>query len=150
MNKTAKGTRNEKKCEDDLIEAGYTTWRTNRNKYLNLDMFGLFDCCGCSKDGSHMIFVQVKSNRCSKAVKESIREFKMKFFDNPIQMTYRLPAASLNSLATLTQIKGPVGARGVLQHVQTLVTTEVTGAASNVLVGVSGDTDSVIDFTVAV
>ena len=77
MNKVAKGARNEKRCEDELKSRGYTTWRTRRARYLNLDMFGLFDVVGVSKDGAHMLFVQVKSNRFDKKQYEAISEFKL-------------------------------------------------------------------------
>ena len=77
MNRTAKGTRNEKKCEDELIERGYTTWRTFRSKYRQLDLFDIFDVCGVSADGSHMLFIQVKSNKCDKSVRDKISVFKM-------------------------------------------------------------------------
>ncbi len=77
INPVVKGRRNEAKCRDALKEAGYCTWKTFRGKYQNLDMFGLFDVVGLSPDGSHLVFVQVKSNSCAKKVRDKIREFKM-------------------------------------------------------------------------
>ena len=75
MNKTAKGTRIEKKAEDTLKQQGYITWRVRRNKFANMDMFQLFDvvavCCG----GAYMRFIQVKSNRVDKKTVDTIRLF---------------------------------------------------------------------------
>jgi len=77
MNTVAKGTRKEKLCEDFFKEKGWATWRTSRNKFQQLDAFGLFDVISVHPDGTEMYFIQVKSNRCSKKVKDSIRAFKM-------------------------------------------------------------------------
>ncbi len=76
MNRTAKGTRNEKRCEEALIKEGYITRRATRTKYHKIDFFG-FDVMAIAKDGSHMLFVQVKSNESRKAVRDKIRAFKM-------------------------------------------------------------------------
>ena len=77
MNTVAKGTRNEKKCEDYYKDRGWATWRTSRNKWQGLDIFGLFDVVAVHPDGKKLLFIQVKTNRCAKKVKEGIREFKM-------------------------------------------------------------------------
>jgi len=77
MNTVAKGTRNEKRCEDFFKEQGWATWRTSRNKFQELDMFGLFDVVACEPSGKYLMFIQVKSNRCSKKTKTAIKEFKM-------------------------------------------------------------------------
>ena len=50
MNTVAKGNRNEKKCEDELIGLGYHTWRTKRTKFGPIDLFGLFDVAAISPD----------------------------------------------------------------------------------------------------
>lgn len=75
----------------------------------------------------------------------------MKYWDNPIQMTYRIPAADLTGgAAVLCRIQGPPGARGRLQAVQVAVTTGVTVAAAAFLVGVNGDTDRFLSYSIAV
>jgi hypothetical protein len=77
MNAVAKGTRNEKKCEDHFKSLGYKTWRTFRCRYRNLDFLGLFDVVVLAKDGSHMIFIQVKSNKCDRKVIREIDALRM-------------------------------------------------------------------------
>jgi len=76
INKTGKGTRNEKRCEEELKKLGYTTRRATRTKYHKIDFFG-FDVMAISPDGHYMDFIQVKSNRCARATKDKIRELKM-------------------------------------------------------------------------
>jgi len=77
VNKVNKGYRIEKACEDELKAKGYTTWKTIRIQYQNLDLFGIFDVCGVSADGSHMVFIQCKSNRCDNKTRDAIKAFKM-------------------------------------------------------------------------
>ena len=66
MKKTAKGTRNEKRCEDELKRLGYITWRVRRNKFANMDWMGIWDVCGWHRDNHQFLFVQCKSNRVDK------------------------------------------------------------------------------------
>lgn len=80
INTVDKGYRIEKACEDALKEDGYTTWKTVRVKYCNIDLFGLFDVVGISKDGSHLIFIQCKSNRVDTKTRDAIAKFKMPKF----------------------------------------------------------------------
>ena len=84
MSNVHTGTVNEKRCEDLLIEMGYRTWRTRRQRFGNMDMFGLFDVVGLyeSKDAQslllpHLLFIQVKTNYCPPKVKEAIRSLHM-------------------------------------------------------------------------
>jgi len=77
MNKVAKGTRKEKACEDELKAQGYITWKTIRHKYLNIDLFGLFDVVALHPEGKHLLFIQVKSNRIDNKVRQEIKELKM-------------------------------------------------------------------------
>ena len=77
INTSAKGTRKEKACEDVLKKAGYITWRKIRTKYWNLDIFGLFDVCGLASDGSHVLFIQTKSNRCDAKSRDAIQALKV-------------------------------------------------------------------------
>jgi len=63
MSAVAKGTRNEKRCEDALKADGYETWRVRRTKFGNMDAFGLFDIIGWQRRSKRMRFIQVKSNR---------------------------------------------------------------------------------------
>ena len=77
VNKVKKGYRIEKACEDELKAKGYTTWKTVRVKYLNIDLWGLFDVCACAADGSHLLFIQCKSNQCDNKTRDAVRNFKM-------------------------------------------------------------------------
>ena len=77
INTVAKGTRKEKACEDELKKEGYITWRVIRSKWHSLDLFGLFDVCGLASDGSHLLFIQTKSNRCDTKTRDAIANLKM-------------------------------------------------------------------------
>lgn len=72
-----KGSRKEKLCADELQAQGYRTWKVINVKWQNLDLFGLFDVCALASDGSHLLFIQVKSNRCDTASRNAIRALKM-------------------------------------------------------------------------
>ena len=85
-----KGSTKEKLCADELIAMGYTqdkikikdkpiplTWKVINVKWQNLDLFGLFDVCALAPDGSHLLFIQVKSNKCDTATRDAIRALKM-------------------------------------------------------------------------
>ena len=80
MNTTAKGSRQEKKCSDYLEQLGYIVWKTYRNKFQNLDMFGLFDVVALHPRGCALRFIQVKSNRCDKKTRDKIKAFKLPKF----------------------------------------------------------------------
>jgi hypothetical protein len=72
------GTMNEKRCEDELTSYGYRTWRTRRQRFGNMDMFGLFDVVGCHNNPYvAMRFVQVKTNRVDAKTIKTIKDFKM-------------------------------------------------------------------------
>lgn len=74
--KVAKGQRNEKKCADELIKLGFTyIWKSVRHRFLNIDLFGLFDVVGLNPVTKILKFVQVKSNKCDGKVRDTIREF---------------------------------------------------------------------------
>jgi len=77
MNTVKKGSRNEKKCADIFRGKGWAVWKTFRSKFMNLDMFGLFDVVCLHPGGHKMLFIQVKSNRCDKKTRDAIRAFKM-------------------------------------------------------------------------
>lgn len=74
VNAAAKGTRNEKRCEDALKHEGYLTWRVRRNRFANMDMFGLFDVVGWSPASATLRFIQVKSNRVDSKTMEKVAE----------------------------------------------------------------------------
>jgi Holliday junction resolvase-like predicted endonuclease len=76
-NRTAKGTRKEKLCSDELNEKGYITWKTIRVRYQNIDLFGLFDVLAIHPEKDHLLFIQVKSNRVDNKMRDAIRAFKM-------------------------------------------------------------------------
>jgi Holliday junction resolvase-like predicted endonuclease len=77
MNAVSKGRRKEKLCADELRAKGYLTWKTIRHRFLNVDLFGLFDVVALAGDGSHLVFVQVKSNRPDKKARDAIMALKM-------------------------------------------------------------------------
>ena len=78
MSKVAKGKRAEKRCADELKAQGYHTWKTIRHQFLNIDFLGVFDVVGLAGDGSHMRFIQVKSNRpADKKTRQAIEDMKM-------------------------------------------------------------------------
>jgi len=62
----------------------------------------------------------------------------MSYSEKYISSTYRFPAASIASSATLGTIVGPRGKTGRLMGIGSVVTTNVTAAPSSVNVGVSG------------
>jgi len=76
INAVAKGTRKEKACADELEAQGYITRKSIRVKYQKVDFFG-FDVMALAKDGSHMLFVQVKSNRCDMKTRDAIKKLKL-------------------------------------------------------------------------
>ena len=77
INAGAKGCRIEKACEDELRAEGYITWKAIRAQYQNIDIFGLFDVVGVAPDGSHMRFIQCKSNRCDSKTREAVKSIRM-------------------------------------------------------------------------
>lgn len=77
MSRVAKGKRKEKACEDELKAEGYLTWKTIRHKFLNIDLFGLFDVVGLHPGGEHIRFIQVKSNRMPQADRDRIKALRM-------------------------------------------------------------------------
>ena len=76
INRNAKGHRKEKRCYDDLKAEGYSLlWKTIRHKFLNIDLFGLFDVLAC--DGVEFRFIQVKTGYVANTVREAIRKIKL-------------------------------------------------------------------------
>ena len=63
-------------------------------------------------------------------------------YSNPINTTYRFPAASVIASATLGRIVGPAGMTGRLVDIGYVVTTGVTVAASGIRVGSVGTTNA--------
>ena len=95
----AKGKRTEKKCYDALIAEGYTQdkiklkkkrknewvwipisllWKTIRHRFLDIDLFGLFDVVALHPEGKHIRFIQCKTNcKADKATREAIENLAM-------------------------------------------------------------------------
>lgn len=63
-------------------------------------------------------------------------------YSNPTTITYRFPAVSVVSAATLGRFVGPKGMVGRLLDIAYVVTTGVTVAASNLIVGSAGTTNA--------
>jgi hypothetical protein len=77
INVTKKGYRKEKRCADELKALGYIVWKSIRTKYCNIDLWELFDVVALHPEGDHILFIQVKSNRCDTASRDKIRDLKM-------------------------------------------------------------------------
>jgi len=63
-------------------------------------------------------------------------------YDNPINQTITLPAAALSADATLVSVVGPAGKVGRLEGIGAVVTTDTTGAATELRVGSASDADA--------
>lgn len=77
INTVKKGRVNEAKCRVELMVQGYTVWSPTWSTYQSKDIFRLFDVIAVNREGTHLLFVQVKSNRCAKYVRDVIGRFKM-------------------------------------------------------------------------
>ena len=78
LNRVAKGSRIERRCYDALLAEGYKKerlWKTIRHKFLNIDLFGLFDVV-CANE-QHVRFIQVKTGYCDGETRERIRNCKL-------------------------------------------------------------------------
>lgn len=68
MNTTAKGSRTEREILAYFKSLGYPIcWKSVRNRYQNLDFFGLFDIVVRNKEET--IYIQVKTNYTTKIEK---------------------------------------------------------------------------------
>lgn len=56
-------------------------------------------------------------------------------YDQPLRISYQIDAADVTSAADLLNISGPKGLEGRLQAIMTVVTTDITVAASDIDVG---------------
>lgn len=74
INKIKKGYRKEKICFDELIIYPYR-WKTIRHRFLNIDLFGIFDVMVANEN--EIRFIQVKSGYCSNKIRKKIREIKL-------------------------------------------------------------------------
>ena len=63
-------------------------------------------------------------------------------YDNPTVCTYRFPAVAVTAAATLGRLIGPAGKTGRIVDIGYVVTTGVTVAASNLIVGSAADPDA--------
>ena len=72
MNTNRKGSRVEKRCADELRAKGYLVWKTIRHQFLNIDLWGLFDCAVLHPQGKHIRLIQCKTNKCDKATVDKI------------------------------------------------------------------------------
>ena len=71
-------------------------------------------------------------------------------YSNAYTCTYRFPAATLSSAATVGRLIGPSGKSGRLVDIAVLVTTGVTVAACTVTAGTEADTDAYGSLTVPI
>lgn len=74
VNTRRKGYRNQKKTQDLLEEEGWAVYTAPVMKFRhNNDIFHLFD--HVASKGEKIRFIQTKSNRCPKKVREDIKAF---------------------------------------------------------------------------
>lgn len=79
MDKAGKGSRNEKRCENDLIKEGYAVEKVKRVKWNKQDFFSLWDVLAIN--GKQLRCIQVKSNRgVSKEWRKRAEDFKCPLF----------------------------------------------------------------------
>ena len=75
----------------------------------------------------------------------------MKFFDNPITVTYAVAGHPVDGAGTNALVfRGPPGARGVLRQLSVVITVATTVAVSLVRLGITGDLDRFASLTVPV
>lgn len=74
INTYKKGYKNERRCLKELEDLGYRCWRAKITRFGQNDYFNLFDLC-CVKQNLPTLWVQVKSNKVSKKVRENIKVF---------------------------------------------------------------------------
>ena len=65
-------------------------------------------------------------------------------YSNPTTACYTVRTAAVDTGATMDTIKGPSGMKGRVVDVSYVVAVEVTGTASVITVGLSGDTDAYV------
>lgn len=71
-------------------------------------------------------------------------------YSNPVTSTYRFPAATLSSAATLGRIIGPSGKSGRLRDMSVVITTATTVASTALTIGTEADTDAYGSLTIPV
>ena len=79
MNTYAKGRRTEKLAREWWETRGYAVWQAKITRHGSNDFFGLFDLVALKK-GYPNVWIQVKSNRCPKKVRNEILIFCDKYF----------------------------------------------------------------------
>jgi len=77
LSNVRKGSLREAECQRVLQNMGYITWKTIRHRFHNIDLFGLFDVVAADPDGHHLLFIQVKTNRCDRKTRERIKALKL-------------------------------------------------------------------------
>jgi len=69
MSKRSKGDKNERECKNLLKNAGWTVHKKTNNRYDSGDIWTVFDVIA-AKNGEKPLYIQVKTNRTSGALKE--------------------------------------------------------------------------------
>ena len=59
-------------------------------------------------------------------------------YDNPLRMTYTLPASAVDTIGTKLSVMGPAGKSGRLAAMGAVVTTATTTTVSIISVGITG------------
>jgi len=69
LSKRSKGDKNERECKTLLKDAGWTVHKKTNNKWDSGDIWECFDVIA-TKDGEKPLYIQVKTNRVSGAMKQ--------------------------------------------------------------------------------
>jgi len=69
MSSRRKGDKNERECKNLLKQAGWKVYKKTNNKWDSGDIWGVFDVLA-TRNGEKPLYIQVKTNRVSGAMKE--------------------------------------------------------------------------------
>jgi len=71
-------------------------------------------------------------------------------YDDPLKISYILPASAIDTAGVKLGMVGPAGMQGRVESMEALVTADVTVAAAIVSIGSAADADAYASLTVAV
>ena len=62
-------------------------------------------------------------------------------YDNALTITYKFPAAAVDTAAVMGRLRGPDGLKGRIRSMDYVMVAATTVAVSNLIVGIAADTD---------
>lgn len=62
-------------------------------------------------------------------------------YDNALTMTYKFPAAAVDTAGIMGRFTTPDGLQGRIRSIDYVMVAATTAAVTNIIVGISGDTD---------